>query len=750
MGTDTERPEDEAPIPSARTTTQAASPIPQAMQPAAMSGRKLHRQRKWLFRLIAATVIPTLVLGLLELGLRVCGYGYPTSFFIERPAPDGTTVYAENVDFGRRFFPPGLGGQPLTQMMPKEKGPGVYRIFILGESAAQGFPDPASSFSRILEVILRATYPDTHFEVVNTSMTAINSHVVQRIASECARHQPDLFVVYLGNNEIVGPFGVSGVLGSFTPSLGMIQSSLFVKRTRTGQLLGSTLRGLSSSAGPKSWDGWGMFQNSQVQVDDPRIEATVRNFRSNLRDICRSGTESGAQVVVCTIPVNLRDSAPFASLHRPGLIAEQTAEWERVYAEGVDLENAGRLGEAVARYEAASAIDDRFADLAFRMARCCRALGKTEQAGEKYRRARDLDALRFRADSRINVAIRDIANSIPSGVHLVDAELDFAALSPEGVPGENLFLEHVHMNLRGNYSLAASVFRTIVREMPLKTRQVGDGTPIGLDRCAEQLAYGVWTRYKIDSAIRSLLLEQPFRDQLDHAERAKRLDAQVNDLQRTIQTDTTSESIGIFKRALNDNPGDWITRVKYAQFLAESNIPDQAIEQYRVVIQQVPHHYEALRQQGNLQLAVGDLKGAKDSLERAIKIYPNFTLAHYDLANVLVAEGKYDEAITTFTNRVNKEPNRADALAFLANFLLKLGYRHTARERLDEALQINPDDAIAHMIMGHLLGEEGAVEEAVAHYQAAVRSKPSSSRFVDKFIDDLRKAHDSAASPRPK
>jgi tetratricopeptide (TPR) repeat protein len=723
MGTDAARSEEEAHIPSERATTQATSPLPQAMQPAAMSRHKLHRQRKWLFRLIAATVIPTLFLGLLELGLRVCGYGYPTSFFIERPAPDGTTVFAENVDFGRRFFPPGLVRQPSTQMMPKEKGPGVYRIFVLGESAAQGFPDPASSFSRILEVMLRAAYPDTRFEIINASMIAINSHVVRRIASECAGHQPDLFVVHLGNNEIVGPFGISGVLGSFTPSLGVIRSSLFVKQTRTGQLLGNAMRGLSSSAGPKSWDGMAMFQKNQIQFDDPRIEPTLRNFRSNLRDICTSGTKAGARVVVCTIPVNLRDSAPFASLHRPDMIAEQTAEWERIYAEGVDLENAGRMAEALARYEAASAIDDRFADLAFRMARCCRALGKTERAGEKYRRARDLDALRFRADSGINVAIRDIANSIPSGVHLVDAESDFAAISPEGVPGEDLFLEHVHMNFRGNYTLAASVFRTIVREVPLKMRLIGDGAPIGLDRCAEQLAYGVWTRYKIDSAIRSLLREQPFRDQLDHVERAKQWDARVNDLQRSIQADTTSESIGIFKRALNDNPDDWTTRAKYAQFLAESNIPDRAIEQYRIAIQQVPHHYEALRQLGNLQLAAGDL---------------------------MVAEGKYDEAITTFTNRVNKEPNRSEALAFLANFLLKLGYRHTARERLDEALRINPDDAIAHMIMGHLLAQEGAVEEAVEHYHAAVRSRPSSSQFVDKFIDDLGKASGNAASARQK
>ena len=36
-------------------------------------------------------------------------------------------------------------------------------------------------------------------------MTAIDSHVTVEIARDCTAHQPDLFIVYLGNNEVVGP-----------------------------------------------------------------------------------------------------------------------------------------------------------------------------------------------------------------------------------------------------------------------------------------------------------------------------------------------------------------------------------------------------------------------------------------------------------------------------------------------------------------------------------------------------------------
>ena len=45
------------------------------------------------------------------------------------------------------------------------------------------------------------------FEVVNTAVTAINSHVVREIASDLEEIESDLWIVYMGNNEVYGPFG---------------------------------------------------------------------------------------------------------------------------------------------------------------------------------------------------------------------------------------------------------------------------------------------------------------------------------------------------------------------------------------------------------------------------------------------------------------------------------------------------------------------------------------------------------------
>lgn len=190
----------------------------EASQPSSPPRASPTARRKWLFRLLSMMVIPALFLGTLELILRACDYGFPVSFFLAREI-DGEKVYLENAFFTRQFFPRKLARTPEACVFPAVKPADTYRIFVFGESAANGYPDHSAGFGRILQVMLRDAYPGTHFEVVSTAMAAINSHVILPIAGNCAGHEPDLFIICMGNNEVVGPYGTAGVLGPFSPSL---------------------------------------------------------------------------------------------------------------------------------------------------------------------------------------------------------------------------------------------------------------------------------------------------------------------------------------------------------------------------------------------------------------------------------------------------------------------------------------------------------------------------------------------------
>src|SRR5512146_1329956 len=96
--------------------------------------------RLWLMRLFAMAFIPLLVLGGIELGLRLSGYGYESDFF-NRIRIGRHVFYVPNEKFGSRFFPPAIARTTTPFRFPAEKATNSYRIFLLGESAAMGDPD---------------------------------------------------------------------------------------------------------------------------------------------------------------------------------------------------------------------------------------------------------------------------------------------------------------------------------------------------------------------------------------------------------------------------------------------------------------------------------------------------------------------------------------------------------------------------------------------------------------------------------
>jgi Tfp pilus assembly protein PilF len=88
---------------------------------------------------------------------------------------------------------------------------------------------------------------------------------------------------------------------------------------------------------------------------------------------------------------------------------------------------------------------------------------------------------------------------------------------------------------------------------------------------------------------------------------------------------------------------------------------------------------------------------------------------------------------------LSRQADRPDALAQLAGLLLSVNRPEAARERLQEALQIEPDHATAHLAMAYLLAAEGAAQEADVHLDAALRSRPSTADEVAKLRAKLRK-----------
>ena len=665
------------------------------------------------------------MLGGLELGLRLSSYGYPTRFFI-RTQIDGRDYYVSNDKFGYRFFPPVLARTPSPMRMAAPKPARSYRIFLFGESAAQGDPDPTFGVGRYLEVLLRERYPGTEFEVVCVAMTAINSHAILPIARECARQEGDLWILYMGNNEMVGPFGAATVFGPPAPKLGIIRANLAIKATKIGQLMEALVSRFSgNSSAPKSWGGMKMFKEHQLQFDDPGRLRAYENFRGNLRDILRAGQKSGVPIILSTVASNLKDCAPFASAQGLALDENQKSAWDKIYREGVALETAGDYGEALGLYAKAAEIDSRFAELQFRIGRCHLALTNPDQARHDFELARDYDTLAFRADTRINAITREAAARAGKGVYLVDSTEVLAQSSRDGIPGHELFYEHVHLNFDGNYLLARAFAGQVAKLLPASISARGKSAWATGEFCDSRLAVSPWDRYRVWQANFSRVSEPPFTEQLNDVPRAQMYMAKLKELNSGMTSDAGVKARAMYQEALALAPFDPSLRGNYAQFLdAISDLP-QAIQEQQRVCELLPQFPAPFHRLGQLLVRQGKTSEAAKCFSRALAVRNDYVPALNELGLILANQQRAAEAAMCFTNALRVNPGYVEAH-------LNLGFLEQSEGRLKQAMvcyrnaaDLQPNGPADHFNHAIACAAEHRRDEAIHFFQAAVWMNPT-------------------------
>ncbi len=702
--------------------------------------------RLWLFRIIALTIIPVLLL-LVELSLRIVGYGFPAAAIIKCEV-DGKDAYCDNVKFGWRFFPRNIAREAEPFVFPAGKPSDTYRIFVLGASAAKGEPDPAFCFGRILRLMLQEEYPAVKFELVTTAMTAINSHVVLEIAKDCAPHDADLFIVYLGNNEVVGPYGAGTVYTLPLANLSVIRIGIAFKATRLGQLLTSLVESVGVEKDlPRVWRGMEMFLNNQVRAGAPHLEAVYRNFQRNLKDIRRIACKSGTRIIFCTVGSNLKDSPPFASLHRLDLTQTEGKKWDEIYQQAVEHELAGDYAKAVERYLAAARIDDSYADLQFRLGRCYWAIGEYDKARDRYIEARELDTLRFRADTRINKIIRDVArDKAAEGIYLVDTAKVFERNSPHATPGEELFYEHVHLNFKGTYFLAKTVFEQAQKILPpewTKPQEANKHPILTQAECAERLAYTDWDRHGIaDEILSGFIKEPPFTNQLYQKERVKQMEQNLEALRVYLAPEALERAAAQYRQAIQKAPSDWRLRWKYGKLLTEGLKDFQAAaEQYRLVQKRLPHSYVGHTALGAVSRGLGDLDEVIAQYLEAIRIKPTCGDAHYYVAWAYQKQGRMDKAKEYYSKTLRLQPDYMPAYNNLAEILYRQGMVDEGVKVCRKGLLFVPDSTVLRCNLGILLDRQGHRREAIKELNTALQIDPNSTKIRRVLESILKKGN---------
>ena len=142
-------------------------------------------------------------------------------------------------------------------------------------------------------------------------------------------------------------------------------------------------------------------------------------------------------------------------------------------------------------------------------------------------------------------------------------------------------------------------------------------------------------------------------------------------------------------------------------------------------------------------LQAGDTQFAKQKYHQALERYREGTLAAPDLgesffrqAFAQVAMGQYDSAVKSIQRGLRIKPDWADADFQLASLY---GAQHhlsqmSHREALAQAIEQNPQDAGLHLLMGALLYFDGAQERSRLFFERAAQLGANDEHLFDGFL----------------
>lgn len=428
--------------------------------------------KKVCFTLTSVIFVPILFFALLEYGLKATGVGQSYNLF-NTVKIKGQHYYQDNPHFADQFYPSSFKISPVATTFTKLHSPDLIRVYILGGSAALGFPYRNHDISRHLTAQLSQALPNKKIEIINTAMTAINSHVVYEAAKFIPAHPGDFALILMGNNEVIGPYGPGTIYKSMASNIHVIRTIQALKRTRTWQILELGFQALRSTDNKMAlkWQGMQMFSKNGIRHDDNRLEAVYQNYQTNLNDIITMLNNKGIHVILSTVPVNLRNNAPFLSMHSSKLNQHQLADWNVINQKARSAFIQKDWSTAIDNYRALIAIDDDYADSHFQLGRAYEKSGLLQQSKKHYQKALDLDGLHFRTNTRLNHIIKKTAYRFNSDkLSFIDSTANFEQASAPFQPGWNLFLEHVHYGFDGNYLIAKSSAKAILKKIQPLTK----------------------------------------------------------------------------------------------------------------------------------------------------------------------------------------------------------------------------------------------------------------------------------------
>jgi Flp pilus assembly protein TadD len=587
------------------------------------------------------------------------GFSGYAPLFLKRTPPGGEPVF-ETAHNKIRWF--------NAQRFPARKAEGTTRIFCTGGSTTYGRPyEDRTSFCGWLRLFLPAVDPSRRWEVINAGGISYASYRVARLMEELADYEPDLFIVYSGHNEFLEQRTYDKLLNTpeFVRNLGALASRMRlysalydVTYERDAVLPTEVTALLDQSVGPEDY-----------HRDDEMRVAVLDHYRTSLTRMTHISERAGAKLILVTPASNVGDFSPFKSEPDSRASASDVRQVNALKLQATAALDKGEYTRAAAIAERALALDDRDPELLYLRARALRALGRIDEARRAFIDARDEDVCPLRALTPVSAIVADVAGAKHAG--LVDFTRIANERSPDGIPGSELFLDHVHPTIEGNRLLALAIVEEMTQEGIVSPAATWNAATIAeiseqLENSLDEQAHAL--------ALRNLSKVLLWAGKHDEAER-------------------------LLDIAVATSSADGETHFQKATLLRRAGDAEAALSHYREAARLAPMNPAVRQAYGVLLSELGRKAEARAELEAAVRLDRTLAEAHYDLGVVLEELGESRQAESALRTALELNPSHADAHNNLGVIFAKRGDLAAASEQFAEALRIDPDhkDAAANL-----------------------------------------------------
>ncbi len=222
-------------------------------------------------------------------------------------------------------------------------------------------------------------------------------------------------------------------------------------------------------------------------------------------------------------------------------------------------------------------------------------------------------------------------------------------------------------------------------------------------------------------------------------------------------------SLALFKRAVDVTDNNYVMLNNYANRLKETGKIDEAIENFSKCLLLKPDSPEAHNNLGNALSDKDQTDKAIEHYRKAIELaegqkrgaYPPRGLAeaHHNLANALRQQGLFAQAKEHYVAALKVKPDDIETLHGLALTYSALQKYDDAIACYDRMLRFEPDNVIAHGLLGIALGQKGEPEAAAKEFRFVLSRRPDDLEMycnlgivlqqqgkIDEAIDQYRQA----------